>query len=326
MRKTLAGACAAAIALSGCAVVRHASAVPPPHSAHAHAARSAAASARTASATRTGKTKIRVGVRELSFPPSWSGVSRFQAAIGRRPQLALIYVGWNELFPEQPTTLAAKHGVEPLLQIQPGSTTRLSGIAAGRDDAYLRAFAARVRAFRHQVVIGFGHEMNGTWYPWGFHHQSPKSFVAAWRHIVTLFRRAGAKNVTWIWTVSHNLRHTGPLRSYWPGAKYVNWVGIDGYYSKPSDTFRTIFSPAISRIRRFTKAPILLSETAAGRRTGHQARDISDEFAGIHRDHLLGLVWFDVHQHGGQLQQDWRLEDSKSAVTAYRRALRRYAR
>jgi hypothetical protein len=75
---------------------------------------------------------------------------------------------------------------------------------------------------------------------------------------------------------------------------------------------------------RFTKKPILLSETAAGQRTGHKPRDVTNLFAGIYQDHLLGLVWFDVHQSGGQLSQDWRLEDSKAAVTAFRRALRRY--
>ncbi len=26
----------------------------------------------------------------------------------------------------------------------------------------------------------------------------------------------------------------GPLRSYWPGAAYVNWVGLDGYYDLPA--------------------------------------------------------------------------------------------
>ena len=27
-------------------------------------------------------------------------------------------------------------------------------------------------------------------------------FVAAWRHIVTVFRALGARNVTWLWTVN----------------------------------------------------------------------------------------------------------------------------
>ena len=44
--------------------------------------------------------------------------------------------------------------------------------------------------------------MNGTWYSWGYQHTSPAAFVAAWRHIVTVFRAVGAWNVTWLWTVN----------------------------------------------------------------------------------------------------------------------------
>ena len=44
--------------------------------------------------------------------------------------------------------------------------------------------------------------MNGYWYSWGYLHTSPAVFVAAWRHIVTLFRARGARNVTWMWTVN----------------------------------------------------------------------------------------------------------------------------
>src|SRR6185437_7678694 len=45
-----------------------------------------------------------------------------------------------------------------------------------------------VRDFGSPVVIGFGHEMNAYWYSWGYRHTPAATFVAAWRHIVTLFR------------------------------------------------------------------------------------------------------------------------------------------
>jgi hypothetical protein len=37
--------------------------------------------------------------------------------------------------------------------------------------------------------------------------------------------------------------------------------------------------------------------------------------------HLLGSVWFDVDQHGGVLQQDWRLEGDQAAVAAFRQSV-----
>ena len=65
-------------------------------------------------------------------------------------------------------------------------------IASGKYDGYLSAYAEAVRAYRHPVILSFGHEMNGNWYSWGYKNTSPAVFVAAWRHIVTTLPRAGS--------------------------------------------------------------------------------------------------------------------------------------
>ncbi len=169
----------------------------------------------------------------------------------------------------------------------------IQAIAAGDYDGYLRSFADSVRDFGQPVVIGFGHEMNATWYSWGYGHVPPRVFVAAWRHIVTLFRSQGADNVTWLWTIQADEGGTGPIRSWWPGAAYVTWVGIDGYYYHPSDTFASVFGQTIAQVRAFTRKPVLLSETAVGPQAG-QAAKIGNLFAGMRQYQTLGLVWFDI--------------------------------
>ena len=73
------------------------------------------------------------------------------------------------------------------MQIDPTGVS-LTAIASGHYDAYLRSYASAVKAFGRQVILSFGHEMNGSWYSWGYRHTSPAVFVAAWRHIVTVFR------------------------------------------------------------------------------------------------------------------------------------------
>ena len=69
----------------------------------------------------------------------------------------------------------------------------MAAIAAGKYDGYLSSYAEAVKAYRHPVILSFGHEMNGSWYPWGYQGTSPPTFVAAWRHIVKLFRALGAR-------------------------------------------------------------------------------------------------------------------------------------
>ena len=45
----------------------------------------------------------------------------------------------------------------------------------------------------HPVILSFGHETNGNWYSWAYRHASQQAaFVAAWRHIVSVFRTIGA--------------------------------------------------------------------------------------------------------------------------------------
>jgi beta-mannanase len=244
-------------------------------------------------------------------------IAGFAAATGTTPRLVLYYSGWYEPFQTAFARTAAKHGAEVLVQIQPFGVP-LSKIAAGHYDQYLRSYARQVATFRQPVVIGFGHEMNGRWYPWGYGHESGQAFVAAWRHIVTIFNQQGAANVRWLWTVSSGVNRN--LRPYWPGSRYITWVGIDGYYYRPGQHFSRVFGHTIRQVRVLTKAPILLSEAAIAH-LADQARTMPDLFAGIRRYHLLGLVWFDVSQRHGMVHLDWRLEGHPAALTAFRRGL-----
>ena len=165
------------------------------------------------------------------------------------------------------------------MQIDPGHTS-LATIASGRDDAFVRSYARQVRAYGHPVIIGFAAEMNGDWDSWGYRHTPARMFVAAWRHLVTVFRQQGAGNVIWLWTVNITDSRTGPVQDWWPGAGYVTWVGIDGYYYQRDYTFDNAFLPTIAEVRIFTKRPILLSETGVGQVAG-QAAKIPDLFAGV---------------------------------------------
>ena len=258
-----------------------------------------------------------LGVYQAGAPRNGQPPGPFAATAGQRPNLVGYYSGWAESFATSFADANREQGAVTVVQIDP-TDTAISAIAAGTDDNYLRSFADSVRIFGHPVVIGFGHEMNATWYPWGYRHVPAPTFVAAWRHLVSLFRAAGADNVTWLWTINVDLASTGPITSWWPGPDYVTWVGIDGYFYRPTDTFASVFSQTISQVRTFTSKPVLLAETAVGPAAGQPAK-ISDLFSGMRRYRTLGLVWFDIAQHRGIYHQDWRIEDSPAAAAVFRR-------
>jgi mannan endo-1,4-beta-mannosidase len=262
-----------------------------------------------------------LGVYEPNAPGSYVGVEQFAHTVGRQPNLVSYYSGWGEEFQKEFAETAESHGATTLVQIDPTNIS-LSNIAAGIYDPYLASFADSVAAFKHEVIISFGHEMNGYWYSWGYRHTPASTFIAAWRHIVTLFRQHGADNVKWLWQVNSLSPKTGPPREWWPGAQYVTWVGISGYYFVPGDTFYNLFDPVVYAVKQFTQDPILIAETGVGPQAG-QTRGIDDLFAGVRMQHDIGLVWFDRHSYGGIYKgEDWRLEGNRIAIAAFRDALK----
>ena len=257
-----------------------------------------------------------LGVYEPGAPPGTSAITAFAQVAGTQPNIAGYYSGWAEPFATSFANKIRGMGIIPFVQIDP-TYASIPAIAAGTYDGYLRSYADSVKDFRQAVVIGFGHEMNAPWEPWGYKHIAPKEFIAAWRHMWTVFRAEGADNVTWLWTVNQDRSDTGPVAAWWPGSSYVNWVGIDGYYFRPSDTFTSVFGRTIDQVRAFTTRPVLLSETAVGPKAGQFVK-ITDLFQGMQQYGTLGLVWFDKAQDAGIYHQDWRIEGSTTAEAAFR--------
>jgi mannan endo-1,4-beta-mannosidase len=265
-----------------------------------------------------------LGVFNNNFPSSYAGFTAFTKATDTKPDIAMYYSGWFVPFPRPFAETAARNGVVPLVQMDPDGLS-VAAIASGKYDAYLSSYAEAVRAYRDPVIISFGHEMNGSWYSWGYRHTSPEVFVAAWHHIVTLFRVLGAKNVTWMWTVniindtqSGKIPRPGP---WWPGASYVDWVGIDGYYLKHSWQFAPLFGPTIGVVRQLTSDPILIAETGAVPSSG-QAAKIADLFSGVRSYGLLGFVYFDS---ANSKKKQFSLAGA-AAFAAFRKGARSYRR
>ena len=265
-----------------------------------------------------------LGAYTKGVPGSYAPIKSFAKATGAHPNVALYYSGWYEKFQSTFAIQAKDNGAVPFIQIDP-LDIQLAAIVAGEYNTYLETIATDIANYGARtgqgVIIGFGHEMNGHWYPWGYRHVKPALFVAAWRHIVNVFRQQGAYDVTWLWTVNIIDKRSGipsPV-PWWPGSSYVTWVGIDGYYLKPSWTFASLFGPTIKAVRALTRDPILIAETGVGRTADQPAR-ITNLFAGIRNYGLLGFVWFD-----GKGLQDFRLS-GPAAFSAFGRGAKTFDR
>lgn len=256
----------------------------------------------------------------VGFTGPRASVSLLAQRTGITPDITTLYARIGGYFPASAVRWDTRAGVLPVIQLDPpGSVT---AVAAGAYDGWLRSAARDVATAKGRVAVGFAHEFSNPYWPWSFNHETPAAFIAAWRHIVTVFRRQGARNVAWVWTLS-NLTgpRAAPLAPYWPGASYVTWVGIDGYYLRPQDTFASVFGPVLAQVRRFTADPMLITETGANPASG-RVRAIGDLFRGAAgTPGVVGLIWFDYFKYGNH---DWRINQDAAALAAFRREARNY--
>jgi hypothetical protein len=275
-------------------------------------------------------------------------LSRFAGTVGRVPAIVMWYQSWygHPAFPAKKARRLASKGIVPMLTWEPWrhdrverrhgrkvdqSRFRLRNIARGRFDRYVRRFARQIRDYGGPVMLRPMHEMDGDWYPWGgtVNGNTPRQFVAAWRHLHRIFHRVGARNVTWVWSVNHeSLPRVSKNRiaNYWPGRNFVDWVGWSGFNRGPTEpynywqTFDQVGRRRYLELLAFHK-PIALTETAAPEFGGDKAAWIRDAFVAIRARYpkLVAMVWFDKR---GSEQQDWRVNSSPASLRAFRQALR----
>ncbi len=139
----------------------------------------------------------------------------------------------------------------------------LRDVADGLYDAYIRAWAREAASIREPLFVRFGHEMNDPYrYPWGPQNNTNEEFIDAWRHVYGIFREEGAVNVLWVWSPHPAY---GWFNEYFPGADYVDWVGVGvlnyGTVAPWSQwwTFEEIFGKHYAALAEFGK-PIMISE------------------------------------------------------------------
>lgn len=263
------------------------------------------------SATAARPPAVKLGTSRLTVGAAAASGAAFEASTGVRPAIVEHYIE-----PGDPFSAAFAGGAVPLIQVMPYNVS-LAAVASGAEDPWIRSYARAVAAYGKPVILGFGAEMNGPWYPWGYTRSSPAAYIAAYRHVVGAFRAAGAGNVTWIWTVNVASRGVSGPAAWWPGAGQAGIIGVDGYYDTAPETFANHIAPTVAAVRKLSGAPVILSETSAAPAAGQVAK-IADLFAGASADRLAGIIWFDLPGN-----KDWVLK-SPAALAAFRAAVKEY--
>ena len=272
-----------------------------------------------------------LGLETNLGPYDFASVDAFAAATSHRPAVLQFTQGWaqDKFNSGVLDSIVAKHML-PVISWEPWDyrkandtgdqpAYRLSAIANGTYDNYIRSWATGIAALNYPVVIRFAHEMNGFWYPWceSSNGNRPGDYVKAWRHVHDIFVAAGATNVSWMWSPNVTYPGATPLSKLYPGDSYVDWIGLSGYYGTAGRTkyisFDDIFSGTLTELATFTHKPVVIAETGATNATGQQAKWIQAMFTALPRHpEVIGVIWFEATK-----EIDWRIARAPAAAAAY---------
>ncbi|GIH17247.1 glycoside hydrolase family 26 protein [Rugosimonospora africana] len=254
---------------------------------------------------------------------SAAGLATVAAKVGCRPALQEVFGSVMD-----GVSVATLRGVAgtPMLSLEPWVSTggkkqpdwSLEATIDGDWDKQYEAVARSVVEYQQPLLIRFAHEMNGNWYPWGVANGNQSGqYVAAWKHVVDLFRKAGATNALWVW--SPNIirgASSRTLKPFWPGDSYVDVVGLTGYGVREANP-DTTYKATLTLIHALTKKPIVLTEV--GVQKGTDKRSWISGFGSwlLRNPQIAGFVWNEVTRDG-----DWRYDDNSGDLSAFKASLK----
>ncbi|MGH6864573.1 MAG: hypothetical protein ACRECN_10005, partial [Methylocella sp.] len=167
------------------------------------------------------------------------GVAPLEARLGRKLDIDNHFAKffWTSLGDEAADIAA---GRTPMLSWSAGTGSGgcvlLADVTAGQYDPPLRAQAATIRALGGTVWLRLFYEMTDS--PAEACANPTRSgpiFIAAWQHVVSLFRAAGAANAKWAWAPGEPAYAKNIELNYWPGGSFVDVVGEDHYWKTAAD-------------------------------------------------------------------------------------------
>jgi len=219
------------------------------------------------------------------------------------------------------SALASARNRTAFVTLEPWPTTPndsedlLQDIAAGTRDDELHMLARVAREHGPKVVLlRWGHEMElSNLYPWA--GREPDVYRLAFRHVVSVFRAAGANNVRFVWSPAGNANAPG----YYPGGDVVDYVGLsvlgerswDATMGLPPQSFDELLAPRYARVAWLGK-PIIVAELGVSGDAVYQAEWLANAARRLEAyTQVRALVYFNARNaaiHNGlPVAPDWHL-------------------
>lgn len=283
-------------------------------------------------------------------------IEDFDNLVGKHQAIIASSSYWGEqTFPTANLNVVWRHGSLPLVFWSPWDRPyeqnrgpdrfSLLAIIDGKWDDYIDKWADAAKAFGKPMIVAFGVEMNGDWFPWsGWYYgadewvgetpgpwEGPEHYKAAYRHVVDRVRARGASNIKWMF---HTNNYSYPLDTwnfapaYYPGADYVDWLGLSVYGQQFKDEPWANIPPLVDwpyeeMCRLDPTKPIMIAEWATGEfpRSGSKADWVKEGLEDFHTRYpriKAAIYWHERWQNPDQTYSNLRVNSSVESLNAYR--------
>ena len=225
-----------------------------------------------------GRIALGFAVWDPTYPTTGNQFQNYVAAVGSTPNFVEFYQDpWScdgqsgePLFWNNEEQLLTADHLTPVISWGTNSIP-LTYILSGGCNAYIDQSAAAAKTWPGSVYIRLDWEMNGAWSAWNPTKQgvSDSTFVQFWQFVVNRFAADGVTNVKWVWAPNIDQNGSRPFGAFYPGAKYVNMVGLDGYnyawaQNTSWQTFGQLFQYSYNEMLTVAPGkPIMISEVAS---------------------------------------------------------------
>ncbi len=287
-------------------------------------------------------------------------IERFEKMVGKHQAIIGLGNFWGEQkFPIKNVHIITRYGAVPLLYWSPWDKPYTEGdlptrfnlynILGGMWDTYIDKWADDARDFGKPLLVAWGIEMNGTWFPWsGYYYGGgqtdflnepsdylgPKIFKDAYRYVVDRVRAKGARNIQWVFHLnnySHPTAEWNRFAAYYPGSNYVDWLGLSVYGKLDKfmgwGSFFDVCNKAYQEICRIDPSkPLMAAEWGVGEypASGNKAewlrrafKDYKEKFPRV----KAAVYWHERWQNSDESYSNLRVNSSPEALSAFREGM-----
>jgi len=222
-------------------------------------------------------------------------INDFETLVSKNIVWAYFSNNWyhNIQFPSTEVNTIQSTGKMPFIRIMPRTNFNAGGpdpnytmqrIIDGDFDTELTQWAIDAANTKIPLLVEFGAEANGNWFPWNGQYNGggtttaygdsswadgPEKFRDAYRHLIDICNVNGATNITWFFHVDAYSKPDiswNKIENYYPGDDYIDWLGVSIYGPQESNDdyqeFSEILNDVYPTLTNLSNKPVAILEFA----------------------------------------------------------------